>query len=54
MTMSMDGICIRCIGIARATFAISMKNLAYNFKRFVYLAGKKPSEVASQGTGLPF
>jgi IS5 family transposase len=54
MTMSMGGIFIRSVGIARATFAIGMKNPAYNLRRFAYLAGRKPSEVAVQGTGLPF
>jgi IS5 family transposase len=38
MTMSMGGIVIRCVGLARAEVAIVMKNLAYNMKRYCVLA----------------
>jgi len=33
MTMSMGGMFIRCVGLARAEMAIMMKNLAYNMRR---------------------
>jgi transposase, IS5 family len=38
MTNSMGGITIRCIGLARAKFAIGMMNLTYNMCRFRFLA----------------
>lgn len=38
MTMSMGGMVIRCVGLARAEAAIVMKNLAYNMKRYCVLA----------------
>jgi IS5 family transposase len=41
MTNSMGGITIGCIGKARAGFAITMKNLAYNISRYVYLKTRK-------------
>jgi IS5 family transposase len=48
MTMTMGGIFIRSIGMIRATANIARRNLAYNMKRFTYLAGKlKP--VCSRG-----
>jgi IS5 family transposase len=41
--MSMGGLGIRCIGIARAQTAIGLKNLAYNLSRFATLmATQKP------------
>ena len=40
MTMSMGGIFIRSIGMKRAKAGIARRNLAYNIKRYVYLAGK--------------
>jgi IS5 family transposase len=45
MTNSMGGMFIRCIGYERAFREITMKNLAYNLQRFVYLsrAGKVPA-----------
>jgi len=42
MTMSMGGMFMRTIGITRAKAEIARRNLAYNFKRFVYLASIKP------------
>jgi len=41
MTNSMGGMFIRCIGIGRAVREIAMKNLAYNLRRYVYLASVK-------------
>jgi IS5 family transposase len=41
MTNSMGGIFIRLIGIRRAKCAITMKNLAYNMSRYVYLTDSK-------------
>jgi len=38
MTNAMGGMFIRCIGISRAVREIAMKNLAYNLRRYVYLA----------------
>jgi len=40
MTMSMGGIFIRSIGIKRAKAGIARRNLAYNMKRYAYLAGR--------------
>lgn len=37
MTNSMNGMMIRCIGIARARFAIGMMNLVYNMSRYGFL-----------------
>ncbi len=37
MTNSMGGMYIRCIGYSRAIRDITMKNLAYNLRRFAYL-----------------
>jgi len=42
MTRFMGGISIRTIGIERAEREICGMNLAYNIKRAVFLAGKKP------------
>ncbi len=39
MTNSMNGMMIRCIGIARARFAIGMMNLVYNMSRYGFLVG---------------
>jgi len=39
MTMSMGGMVIRCVGLARAEATIIMKNLAYNMKRYCVLVG---------------
>ena len=38
METSMGGPFVRCIGIVRATMSIALKNLAYNFARYAYLA----------------
>ena len=43
MTMSMGGIFIRSIGIKRAKAGIARRNLAYNMKRYAYLAHKPSS-----------
>ena len=43
MTVSMGGIIIRTIGIVRAKAGIARRNLAYNLKRYTYLAGKVAS-----------
>ena len=40
MTMSMGGIFIRSIGMKRAKAGIARRNLAYNMKRYAYLAGR--------------
>lgn len=40
MTMSMGGIFIRSIGMKRAKAGIARRNLAYNMKRFAFLAGR--------------
>jgi len=40
MTMSMGGIIIRSIGMKRAKAGIARRNLAYNIKRYAYLASK--------------
>jgi IS5 family transposase len=40
MTVSMGGIFIRTIGMARAKAGIARRNMAYNLKRYAYLAGK--------------
>lgn len=37
MTMTMGGLCIRCVGIARAQAQIVLKNLAYNMRRYCVL-----------------
>jgi IS5 family transposase len=37
MTMSMGGMVIRCVGLARAEAAIILKNLAYNMRRYCVL-----------------
>ena len=39
MTMSMGGLWIRCVGLARAEAQIILKNLAYNMRRYCVLAG---------------
>jgi transposase, IS5 family len=39
MTMSMGGLILRCVGIARAKAQISLKNLSYNMRRYCILAG---------------
>jgi IS5 family transposase len=41
MTISMGGITVRCIGIVRATLALTLKNLAYNISRFTYISRLK-------------
>ena len=41
MTNSMKGMFIRCIGKARAHFAIGMMNLVYNMCRFIFLSKAK-------------
>jgi IS5 family transposase len=38
MTMSMGGMVIRCVGLARAETAIILKNLAYNMRRYCVLS----------------
>jgi IS5 family transposase len=38
MTNSMGGLTVRCIGLARAKRVIALKDLAYNMKRYTYLA----------------
>ena len=43
MTVSMGGIFIRTIGIVRAKAGIARRNMAYNLKRYTYLAGKSMS-----------
>jgi IS5 family transposase len=40
ITMSMGGFFIRTIGITRAKAGIARRNLAYNLKRYTYLAGQ--------------
>ena len=40
MRMTMGGCYVRCIGIGRVSIAVAMKNLAYNIRRFVYLANQ--------------
>ena len=40
MTVSMGGLFIRTIGMLRAKAEIARRNLAYNLKRYVYLAGR--------------
>ena len=40
MTVSMGGIFVRTIGMERAKAEIARRNLAYNLKRFTYLAGR--------------
>jgi IS5 family transposase len=42
MTVSMGGIFIRTIGMVRAKAGIARRNLAYNLKRYTYLAGTPP------------
>lgn len=37
MTMSMGGMVVRCVGLARAEAAIILKNLAYNMRRYCVL-----------------
>jgi len=41
MTNSMGGILIRVIGIEKATMALTLKNLAYNISRYVFLSCHK-------------
>jgi len=43
MTVSMGGIFIRTIGIVRAKADIARRNIAYNLKRYTYLASKPTS-----------
>jgi len=43
MSTTMEGIYIRCIGKARATLSITLKNLAYNLRRYAYLTGIRPA-----------
>jgi IS5 family transposase len=40
MTVSMGGMFIRTIGMTRAKAGIARRNLAYNLKRYAYLAGR--------------
>jgi IS5 family transposase len=47
MTISMGGITVRCIGIVRATLALTLKNLAYNINRFTYISRLKNVAVIS-------
>lgn len=49
MTNSMGGIYVRCIGLRRATCAVSLKNLAYNLSRYAYLCRAKKSARSAQG-----
>ena len=42
MTVSMGGIIVRTIGLSRAKAEIARRNLAYNLKRYVFLASPKP------------
>jgi IS5 family transposase len=37
MTNSMGGLTVRCVGIVRAASEITLKNLAYNMSRYVFL-----------------
>ena len=46
MTNSMGGMFIRSIGLYRAMREIAMMNLAYNLRRFVYLAGVAKKRIA--------
>ena len=46
ITNSMKGMRVRCIGINRAIRDITMKNLAYNMQRFIYLTGAAQKVVA--------
>jgi len=46
MTNAMGGLFIRSIGYPRASFSITMKNLAYNLHRFTYLVGLEPQATA--------
>lgn len=39
MTRSMGGMILNCVGIQRIKRDVGLKNLGYNIKRFVYLAG---------------
>jgi hypothetical protein len=41
MTKAMGGITVRCIGKARAAFAIGLMNLTYNINRYVYMRRMK-------------
>jgi hypothetical protein len=41
MTKGMGWITVRCIGKARAAFAIGLMNLTYNINRYVYLRSMK-------------
>jgi IS5 family transposase len=41
MMKSMKGITVRCIGKARASFAIGIMNLTYNINRYIYLRSMK-------------
>jgi hypothetical protein len=41
MQNSVIGIFVRCIGIARASIAVALMNLAYNFSRVEVLIRKK-------------
>lgn len=46
MTNSMGGMFVRCIGIARATTSIALKNLAYNMNRVEFLTRARAKGVA--------
>jgi len=41
MSVSMGGMVIRCVGLVRVGAQIARRNLAYNFKRYAYLAGAR-------------
>jgi len=41
MSVSMGGMFVRCVGLVRVGAQVARRNLAYNFKRYSYLAGAR-------------
>ena len=41
MSVSMGGMFVRCVGLVRVGAQIARRNLAYNLKRYTYLAGAR-------------
>jgi IS5 family transposase len=54
MTNSMGGMTSKAVGIARVTNKITIKNLAYNIRRWTYLASAKKHNLPIMGIVCPF
>jgi len=53
MHSSMGGLNVRCIGKARASVRVGLKNLAYNISRLAFIKAQTPPCSVKQGVSMP-